>query len=150
MQRKENINDDFLSYSKENAFVAPEGYFENFSNRLNERIRAEQKSSAQTKTIGLKAFFNSKLAMAASIILFISISYFTINIILNQNEVSNSQYYADLVDYEIADFDLGLLAEFYLEDEYSDQGDYYSEEDAEIIDFLVSEDIDIELIIEEF
>lgn len=147
MQRKENKNNDILNYSKENAFIAPEGYFENFADRLNVRIRNEQKGSGQKKTIDLKAFFNSKLAMAASLILFISISYFTINIIFNQD---NSQYYADLVDYEITDYELGLLAEFYEVDEYNDQDEYYSEEDDRIIDFLITEDIDIELIIEEF
>ncbi|MCK4921967.1 MAG: hypothetical protein KAS71_13040 [Bacteroidales bacterium] len=150
MKRKENKSNDFLSYSKENAFVAPEGYFENFSDRLNERIHNEQKSSGQKKTISLKAFLNSKLAMAASFLIFITISYFTVNIIFNLNNVDNSQYYADLVDYEIADFDLGLLVEYYLEDEYIDEDEYYSDKDAEIIDFLVAEDIDIELIIEEF
>ncbi|MCF8379339.1 MAG: hypothetical protein K9H49_07165 [Bacteroidales bacterium] len=148
MKKKDTINEDSLIYSRENSFVVPEGYFDTFSTRLNKRILLEQEAASEKKTFNLKSFLNHKLAVAASLLIIITVSYFTVNIILNHNKTV-SQNYAAYIENSIDDFDLALLADFYDEDEFTDQSDFFSEEDQDIIDFLISEDIDIELIIEE-
>jgi len=151
MPKKDKIMNDFPEFSKKNSFVVPEGYFDNFSEHLSKRMLAEEETLSRRNDSIIKILFNSKLALAASILLFISVSYFTIQEILNRNTSSESQYYSELIDHEIADYDLGLLAEFYVEDEESSVQDLDSEayEDSEIIDFLITEDIDIEMIIEQ-
>lgn len=151
MPKKDNIINDFPDFSNKNSFVVPEGYFENFSDRLSNRMFAEEAKISLKRDSRLGIFFNSKLALAASILLFISVSYFTIQVILNRKTTSESKYYSELIDHEIYDYDLGLLTEFYLETEESTIQDLDSEtdEDSEIIDFLITEDIDIEMIIDE-
>ena len=150
MSVNKNNKPDLENLSKEAPFVVPEGYFDNLPGRLMEKIHEENKKQEQKNSIRLNTFFNPQLSIAASLILFAILSYFTITYVLNsKHKQDTSQYFAELVENEIEDYDLLLLMEaldeannFYLEE-------YNIELDEEIIDYLVSEEIDIEQIIEE-
>ena len=150
MSGNENKESEFKNLSKETPFVVPESYFDNFSDRLSKRIEGEAVKSVQKKTIKLKSFFNPQLSIAASLILFTVLSYFTITLILNSdNKGDSSIYFAELVESEIEDYDLFLIMEVIEENNYLDDEEYDSKEEDEIINYLVSEEIDIEEIIVE-
>ncbi len=150
MSGNENKESEFKNLSKETPFVVPESYFDDFSDRLSKRIEGEAVKSVQKKTIKLKSFFNPQLSIAASLILFAVLSYFTITLILNSDTKEDSSiYFAELVESEIEDYDLYLIMEVIEENTYLDDEEYDSKEDDEIINYLVSEEIDIEEIIVE-
>ena len=150
MSGNENKESEFKNLSKETPFIVPESYFDDFSDRLSKRIEREAVKSVQKKTIKLKSFFNPQLSVAASLILFTVLSYFTITLILNSDtKEDSSKYFAELVESEIEDYDLYLIVKVIEENTYLDDEEYESIEDEEIIDYLVSEEIDIEEIIVE-
>ena len=69
---------------KKNPFSLPEGYFESFSGRLQERIREEQKSGPPVRRIGNSQRF--RVAMAAAILGLALITYPILKLtILNNN-----------------------------------------------------------------
>ncbi len=146
---KKNIP-DLENLSKEAPFIVPEAYFDNFPGRLMEKIHKENEKQEPKKSIRLNTFINPQLSIAASLILFAILSYFTITYVLNSKHNQNtSQYFAELVENEIEDYDLLLLMEALDETSEFDLENFYIEEDEVIIDYLVSEEIDIEQIIEE-
>ena len=58
---------------KKNPFGIPEGYFESFSERLQERIRQEEESKVPLRRIG--TFTRFRVAMAAAVLGVALISY---------------------------------------------------------------------------
>ena len=150
MSVNENIEPEFENLSKETPFVVPEGYFDSFPVRIMKKIHEEGEKQVLKKSIRLRTLFSPQLSIAASLILFAVLSYFTITYILNsENQQDTSQYFAELVENEIEDYDLLLLMEALDEANNFDLEEYNTELDEEIIDYLVSEEIDIEQIIEE-
>ena len=145
MSVNKNKKSEFKNLSTDMPFVVPEAYFDNFSTRLNKRIAEEAETSVQKKTIKLKSFFRPQFSIAASLILFTVLSYFTITLILNsENKGDSSQYYAALVESEIEDYDVFLIMEIIEESTISEPDEYISDQDEEIIDYLITEEIDIE------
>ncbi len=150
MSRNENKESEFKNLSKETPFIVPESYFDDFSDRLSKRIEGEAIKSARRKTFKLKSFFSPQLSIAASLLLFAVLSYFTISLILNSDTKRDSSlYFAEIVENGIEDYDLYLIMEVIEENTYLNDEEYDSKKDDEIINYLVSEEIDIEEIIVE-
>ena len=149
MSENKNNKLDLENLSKEAPFVVPEGYFDSFPNRIMKKIQAEDEKQEPKKSIRLNTFFNPQLSIAASLILFAILSYFTITYVVNSKHNQDSQYFAELVENDIEDYDLLLIMEALDETYYSDEEEYIIEQDEEIINYLVSEEIDLEVIIEE-
>ena len=149
MSVNKNIKPDLENLSKEAPFVVPEGYFDSFPDRLMKKIHAENEKHEPKKSIRLNTFFNPQLSIAASLILFAILSYFTITYVVNSKHNQDSQYFAELVENDIEDYDLLLIMEALDETYYSYEEEYIIEQDEEIINYLVSEEIDLEVIIEE-
>ena len=93
----------------------------------------------------------NQFALAAGFILFVSISYAMLRFVVGSNAGrQDSVIYAAIIEEYIENFDTYLLIDAYAEpDVEPDLTQDVSFED-EMIEYLISEDIDIELIINEF
>ncbi len=73
---------------KERPFGVPEGYFESFADRLQERIREEESSKVPVRRIGSGSRF--RVAMAAAVVGLALISYSIVKITATGNGSGNS------------------------------------------------------------
>ena len=137
---------------KKNPYRVPDGYFESFNDRLNERLKTEEKKPVRT----LRLMLRSNLALAAAILTFALISYFSFRLITGGSlvEAGQSISYTEFLEEEIYRMDDALLLETYeqLEEQKESVETETSNEDElsdEIIEYLAAEDIDLSLIYEE-
>ena len=129
---------------KQHPFSVPEGYFESFSGRLQERIRQEEASEVPVRRIGTST--RLRVAMAAAVVMVALISYSVIRFTLNNRETVGS--YSEFA----------LLEELYLlEDERILMGVFEEEEQAmdeeeafalQAIEYLAINDVEMDLIFE--
>ena len=150
MSMNEQIkNNDFPGEAgKELPFKAPDGYFDQFTERLQSRMQQEKQLSWMGRTYQL---IRPQLAMAAIIIGFVVISYTGIRIILNDRitEPSIMEIAYALDDY-LYDMDDELLISTIIEEEIEIgwiNGGYESDD---IMDYLMEEEIDYTNLIDEF
>ncbi len=73
---------------KERPFGVPEGYFESFADRLQERIREEESSKVPVRRIGSGSRF--RVAMAAAVVGLALISYSIVKITTTSNGSGNN------------------------------------------------------------
>ena len=73
---------------KERPFGVPEGYFESFADRLQERIREEDSSKVPVRRIGSGSRF--RVAMAAAVVGLALISYSIVKITTTSNGSGNN------------------------------------------------------------
>jgi hypothetical protein len=133
---------------KRNSFSVPEGYFENFSFRLQEKLPDKKEAPEFQRSIQVR------LAIAASFIGFLVITFAGIKYMLNDQKISNSQTFelADAINYRINDYDDDLLFEFYSETSVNASSEDVISEGKnvdEMLDYLLYTDLDIQLIIKE-
>lgn len=103
MNKDRETNDKLDGMKKDLPFSLPENYFENFPERLRDRLETRQKSGFVEKTYKL---VRPQLAIAAVLAAFILLGYFIVRSTLDtgrQNE--NIEEYAVIIDYYIYDFD---------------------------------------------
>jgi hypothetical protein len=134
------------------SFKVPEGYFEAFPERLQSRIHSE-KENLLKKPFFLN-FTVTQIALAASFIGLVIMTYSGIKFL-----VSNQQLNAEIQQTEISDLpdnDIYNLDETMVYDLYSetstDNNNIYSVENNdtdELINYLLLEDSDIEVLIQE-
>lgn len=101
---------------KENPFNVPEGYFERFTERLMERMEEERRH----KTAPVLRITQRTLAVAAVLVLFLSIGTYMILKNPDKSESSSSPYFAVTLDdleefYGMERFDEYTLVSFYLD-----------------------------------
>ena len=143
MKGKDKNTNPFDSIPREEGFRVPEGYFESFEDRLKKKIEAKQEKSTGKSRLGI---FRSPLLLAASILGFALISYVFIGGLLKGKD---QRIYAETIDVGLYDFDIDLLEETYstVSNAEEDNTDKLPDDD-EIIDFLIDQNIEIELIAE--
>ncbi len=145
MDKKKNILNNLKDTKKENSFSVPEGYFNNFQQRLQEKIREEQEIMIPVK----HAWHVHRLVWASGIAAVFLIAFFiSRNIIgvgadspLSQDEIVLA------FEEEMLDMDELFLLEN-IEEMTREEvpGNGYSEE---IITYLLDEDIEIDKIVNE-
>lgn len=108
MKNKEDIIN--ARHGKANPFCVPEGYFDNLTQQIMERLPEHEKQ--QVKEVSLRKFMRP-LAYAASLI----VAVFTVTTLINQNNMDDSEnmmqmsasnanadtYSDDIVDYIMID-----------------------------------------------
>jgi len=148
MQSPENNNDFPGKAGKDFPFKAPDGYFDQFPERLQARMQEEKQRSWMDKTYRL---IRPQLAIAAIIIGFVAISYTGIRIILNDNTAEPTiMEIADVLDDYLYDMDDEFLISMLVEEEIDIDwinGGYESED---IMDYLMEEEMDYTDLIDEF
>ncbi len=144
MAKKKEINFDELP--KDNPFRVPEGYFDGFSERLSEKLQSEkEKNSGKGKIIRI---FKNQLALAASLVAFAVISYFSVQFILNRTQSDYQELiFSEYVEGNLGDYEIDLLMDSYSENVGINEvlDDY----EQEVIEYLLAENIDLQLLIEE-
>jgi len=125
---------------QETPFSVPEGYFENFSSRLMERIKLEKKPRIFKRT---QRTLRPALAIAATLAALILAGYFIIRLNTNNGgKTEPVQEFADVIDYYIYDFDdETIISVFNDETDLNYLNNIYKEE--EIARYL-SEDNDLD------
>jgi hypothetical protein len=140
MDKDRKIADKLDGMKKDLPFSLPENYFENFPERLRERMETSQKSGFFEKTFRL---IRPQLAIAAVLAAFALLGYVIVKSTLNagrQNETSEE--YAEIIDYYIYDFDDETIMAVFTEENNLNYLNHTFEAE-EIIQYL-SEDNDLD------
>ena len=147
MKKKENISDNIQGTPKENPFIVPDGYFENFSGRLQQRISGREKIGKGHAIYLFLPRIAWAVSIAAVFIIGISVYKFLIqspkNTELNKADISaylQEQAYS-LDENTLYDEDQSFeedLAEGAKSDTL-DQEDYKDE----IVQYLLQEDVEV-------
>ncbi len=138
-------------FKTDQSFKVPEGYFEAFPERLQERIKASERP---TEKKVLKINFIPRLTIAASFAGLMFVAYTGIKFIVsNQNSKSDSgiSLVADLSDYSVDELDETMLYDAYMETSETNNSVNQTENSSSdaMIDYLILEDADIEVLMQE-
>jgi hypothetical protein len=149
MTSKANHKHNLENLPKENPFGIPEGYFQGFSDRLKAKIDAG--NDRNKKTIPLFRSYKTYLSLAAGLMLFAAISYTMLHLVLNQHSpvINSTEQYAAYIENDIESYDAAMLIQAYssmTENNYTEEQDLTTEK---MIQFLIDENIELDLIINE-
>jgi hypothetical protein len=147
---KREENKEISNIPGENPFSVPEGYFENFTDRLERRI--EKLPKPEPRKISFWKSSKNQLALVAGFLVFVAISYSVMHFVIDGSSTDqlSTTLYAEIIESEIENYDTYMLMEAIENiDEYKESGEEDSYKD-EMIEYLVNEDIDMEMIINEF
>lgn len=137
--------------AKDNPFSVPEGYFNSFADRLKESGRAGESESGRVGerenspgTIWLR--IRPHLALAAAISGFALVSFTLIRILIGTGNIDDS--------YDLAFLDeTGILDEFAFQETLAESEEYdddtYSEWDLDAMDYLASNEVYLEALLNE-
>lgn len=128
---------------KKNPFGVPEGYFESFSERLQERIREEQKSTPPVRHIGTAHRF--RVAMAAAILGLALITYPVLRLTLLNNGPSSQDDVAMIEDFYLMEDDYYLVNYLEGEDANLDDDEAFA---SQALDYLAGNDVAMILLME--
>lgn len=161
MHKERKIPDLKEESLKKHPFTVPDGYFESFAGRVQERINEEELSGAKEQTIAAEQARHGKgksvpvrrllssaryrVAMAAAIVGLALISYTVIRTVLNGENLNDSADIALLEQLNIIDDDVYLMS--FIEENM----EVPSEEEAYVnqaIEYLAMADVEMDLIFE--
>lgn len=143
MDNNRNIPDLQQESLKKNPFGIPEGYFESFSGRLQERIREEQKSTPPVRRIAPSHRF--RIAMAAAILGLALITYPVLKLTLLNNGPSNQSDMAQVEDFYLMEDDYYLVDYTETHDTQLDDDEAFA---SQAMDYLAVNDVEMILLME--
>lgn len=138
-----NINENSDNLNKKNPFRVPENYFDNFSERLFEKI--EKHEVVKEKSFSW-IVFKSQFAMAASIIGFALLAYGAYYLISDKTPISNTI----ATIHDTTDAEYSFVNEDYIIEALSSSTIKPIIEGDDIISYLVENDVDENLIAEAY
>ena len=147
MDELKNMAPNLSKIKKETPFRVPEGYFDNFADRLNEKIKQENKPGRIHKIYHTGKPY---LAVAASFIglLIIAVTVFRV---VETKKVSSGLTNEEIIAYiknDIYDYDeVTIIENLQPENTINTKSDL---KDDEIIEYLKDDDIDASAITDEF
>ncbi len=155
MNKEANNKFKLPEQAKEQPFTVPEGYFDSFANRLEERVRAgeresgragEQKSGRAGERKGVARSLRPHLALAAAITGFALISFTIIRLIIGTGGIEES--------YDIAFLDeTGILNEAVFQETLAESEAYsdeeYSEWEVDAMNYLASNEVNLDVMLSE-
>ncbi|MFO7827598.1 MAG: hypothetical protein R6V23_03165 [Bacteroidales bacterium] len=148
MKNKLNNNLKKLQENKENPFSVPEGYFETFPSRIQEKIVADQKEPGWI----LKLFYFAKpqLALGFMILGFALIAITVTDTIMTKQSKSpiNSGIYTRIIEVDASEYSEQQFIDILLEDEKEIIENNEKETD-QYIHYLMDENIDYGTLIDE-
>lgn len=147
---KERKDKEFEHIPDQNPFSVPDGYFENFTAKMEKKITSLP--AEEPKKISFWRSARNQLALAAGFLIFVAISYAVMHFVMDGDSANqpSATLYADILESEIENYDSYMLMDAI---ENSDGTIESGEKDSykdEMIEYLVNEDIDLEMIINEF
>jgi hypothetical protein len=128
---------------KKQPFGVPEGYFESFSERLQQRIKEEESSKVPVRKIGTPTRW---LAMAAAILAAAMITTTIVRLVsTNSGTLENYSDLAVLEQMQVFDDDIYLFELVEDETEDLDENEAFA---TQAIEFLAVNDVEMDLIFE--
>lgn len=128
---------------KKNPFGVPEGYFESFSGRLQERIREEQKSRPPVRRIIPSHRF--RVAMAAAILGLALITYPILKLTVLNSGPSQQSDVAMMEDFYLMEDDYYLVDYMETQEANLDDNEAFA---SQAIDYLAVNDVEMILLME--
>ena len=130
-----------------NPFSVPEGYFETFPTKMQERISSNQKE--QIWVLKVLQYVKPQFALGLIIIIFAVISITTIDFILsNRDKASMStDFYTRIIEVDASEFSEQHFIDILFEDENNLLKKKEIETDN-YINYLINEDIDYRILID--
>lgn len=150
IKKSNNIRNE--GFPPGNPFRVPDNYFEGFTQKIELRIRSlEQEQSPENhRNQDKRRSFVRWIAIAAGLALIAAISYLSVQLLMDPGKtVSEYAGYTELIEFEMDNYDIDLLMDTYKEESSMAEMPESTDLNEEIIDFLVNNDIDLQLIIEE-
>jgi len=139
MNQDREIADKLDGMKKDLPFSLPENYFENFPEKLRERMETSQKSGFFEKTFSL---VRPQLAIAAVLAAFALLGYVIVKNTLNTGRQNQPiEEYAEIIDYYIYDFDDETIMAVFTEENNLNYLNHTFE--AEDIMYYLSEEDDL-------
>ena len=148
MKNKSKINIKDLQEEKNNPFSVPEGYFENFPSRIQEKIVSDQKET--NWIIQLYHVIKPQLALGFIIAGFAFIAITAIDTIMSnrvKSPVSNEAY-TRIIEVDASEYSEQQFIDILIEDEKKSTEEEKEETD-EYIHYLMDEGIDYGTLIDE-
>lgn len=136
-----------LKGNNKNPFSVPNGYFETFPTKMQERILSENKEYAWA--IKIFRYVKPQFALAFMIIAFAVISITTINFILSNKTSIDNGLYTRIIEVDANEFTEQHFLDVLLE-EKKPLDNHKKEETDFYIHYLLDEDIDYGTLIDEF
>ena len=127
---------------KKQPFGVPEGYFEGFADRLQDRIKEEESSRIPVRKIGITTRW---MALAASILV---AALVTTSIIRSTSSETTEGFYQDLVlleEMQVLEDDRYLYELFDEEEAEMDEDEAFA---SQAIEYLAMNDVEMDLIFE--
>lgn len=147
-----NIKNTFRldDHKPDKGFSVPEGYFEAFPEKLQARMKAEQPVEKKVRRLN----FIPQLAIAASFAGLMFIAYTGIKFLVSNQQIQTENgiaVIADISDYSLEELDETMLYEVYMEGNETGNSAIQSEDNGtdDMIDYLILEDADIEVLMQE-
>lgn len=139
MKAKENIPEEIPGMSRKIPFGVPDNYFDEFPSRIQERL-------SETPTVSISRVYpvRRSLALAAMFIGLVTLGYFGMKMILNEQDARmlSGEEISTAIEYFGYQFDDDMLIAAIIESDITfGPQDIDNETDA-IIEFLSSEEID--------
>ncbi|HYW95663.1 MAG TPA: hypothetical protein VE870_08755 [Bacteroidales bacterium] len=132
---------------KENPLKAPEGYFEDFTMRLHDRIAREEAQQTETGKPWWQTA-RSQMALAASLLLLAVFAYGIMRFIPFERFSKNINY-AEAVENNLENYDIDLLSDYYDVNATPESTPEDTAYTTAVITYLVNEDVDLGLIMED-
>ncbi len=136
---------------KQNPFTVPDGYFNDFSSRLQDKLGKQKDSKKRSLYYSLKPYIYSVASAAA--ILIAALVYYNISENKHSETVLLSSEIALAFEDNIYDLEETYLIENYTVQQEAEEMIYDYESDPtykdEIIQYLLDEDVEIESIVNE-
>ena len=148
MDELKNMAPNLSKIKKDSPFRVPEGYFDNFADRLNGKIQQEKRPERKGK---IHLFGRPYLAIAASFVGFLIITA-TVFKVVKTKHVSTGLTNEEIIAYikeDIYDYDEATIIEN-LKPENSVAPTKTELKDDEIIEYLKNDDVDASTITDEF
>lgn len=138
MKENDDIVPDFGGKSRENPFQVPDGYFESFTDRLQERIA--DAAPQEKQPIGV---LRPKLIYILGLFLILLVSYPVYRMVTghSRNNLKNEQNLAGLAEYSLENIDESTLIEA-LPDEKIEPPQAISISREELLRYIEDENID--------
>ena len=146
--RKFNKKLEELKENNKNPFSVPEGYFDSFPQKLQERISSE--STEYYWFARLFQVVKPQFALGFMIVAFAVIAITTVNVVLSDKaeSVIDSDLYTRIIEVDASEFSEQHFIDFLLNDEKEIEEQKQKESDLYIY-YLVDEDIDYGTLIDE-
>jgi len=139
---KENIN-----FNKENPFRTPEGYFENLSGKIMQKIGEPEET---VRKVSAWRVFKTQFAVAAGIIGFALLAYYSYHFISSNNSLLDKNNVIAVVAVDTTDAELSFVDESHIIEAISTTTPKQEVNGDDLINYLIEDDIDENLIAEAY